>query len=558
MNRKLVGALSFLLFFWSFTGLVRGQNGGTWQLLAPMPTARQEVASAVLDGKVYVLGGFDADGFSSALVEVYNPATDTWSSVHPLPSAVNHNSAAVAAGKLYSFGASGTAAYVYQPASDSWAPIASMHFQHGETPAVGVFNDKIYVAGGTNFGVSETDLEVFNPATNAWTVLASMSVPRNHTAGAFLNGKFYVAGGRGVGGAADAFESYDPQTNSWTTRPSLPTPRSGVAVAALDGEIYVFGGEIPGFHAEVEAYNPVTNTWRSLPLMPNPRHGFWAAVIGDRAYLAGGGGGQGFSASNSNQVFTVVRTATYANISTRGVVGTDEDVLIGGFIVTGPVSKRIAIRAIGPSLPVNGGLADPVLGLFDADGQPLATNDNWQTAPNKQEIIDATLAPNESAESAILTRLAPGNYTATVSGAANGTGVALVEVYDLEAGSESQMANISTRGVVGTDEDVLIGGLILTGTEPRKVIVRAIGPSLPVAGRLTNLTLELRNADGTLVAGNDNWRSDQEAEIIATTIPPENDLESAIVRTLPPAHYTAIVRGVGEAKGVALVEAYAL
>ncbi len=152
--------------------------------------------------------------------------------------------------------------------------------------------------------------------------------------------------------------------------------------------------------------------------------------------------------------------------------------LIGGFIVTGTASKRVLLRAIGPSLPVSGALANPRLELYNGAGQLVAANDNWRDAPNQQEIIDSSIPPSHDLESAILTTVAPGNHTAVVRGENDSTGIALVEVYDLEAGSDTKLANISTRGFVQTGEDVLIGGLILTGQEPRRVIVRAIGPSL--------------------------------------------------------------------------------
>ena len=133
-----------------------------------------------------------------------------------------------------------------------------------------------------------------------------------------------------------------------------------------------------------------------------------------------------------------------------------------------------------------------------------------------------------------------------------------MEAYDLDQTVDSKLANISTRGLVQTGDNVLIGGLIVLGQDPLRVIVRAIGPSLPVSGALADPTLELRDGNGGLLASNDNWRSDQEAEIIATTVQPPNDLESAIVRNLPPGTYTAIVRGVNNSTGIATVEAYGL
>ena len=140
----------------------------------------------------------------------------------------------------------------------------------------------------------------------------------------------------------------------------------------------------------------------------------------------------------------------------------------------------------------------------------------------------------------------------------NGTGIGLVEAYDLDRLADSKLANISTRGLVQTDDNVLIAGMIVLGQDPLRVIVRAIGPSLNISGKLADPTLELRDGNGGLIRSNDNWRSDQEAEIIATTIPPSNDLESAIVQTLTPGNYTAILRGVNGTTGIAVVEAYGL
>ena len=158
----------------------------------------------------------------------------------------------------------------------------------------------------------------------------------------------------------------------------------------------------------------------------------------------------------------------------------------------------------------------------------------------------------------VLRTLDPGNYTAVVSGVNGDTGIGVVEAYDLDGSVDSKLANIATRGLVQTGRNAMIGGLIVTGSSPQRVIIRAIGPSLDVEGKLENPHLELYDGQGELVQSNDNWRSDQETEIIATTIPPTHELESAIVRDLTPALYTAIVSGVNETTGVALVEVYAL
>jgi hypothetical protein len=252
---------------------------------------------------------------------------------------------------------------------------------------------------------------------------------------------------------------------------------------------------------------------------------------------------------------------TFGNISTRLRVETGDNVLIGGFIITGTQPKKVIVRAIGPSLSALflDALADPVLELRDSSGSLIRSNDNWRS-DQEAEIIATTLAPSDDLESAIVVTLPANNsaYTAIMRGVNDGTGIGVVEAYDLNQAVDSKLANISTRGLVQTGDNVLIGGMIVLGQNPLRVIVRAIGPSLPVPGALSDPTLELRDGNGALLAANDNWRSDQEAEIIATTIPPTNDLESAIVRNLAPGNYTAIVRGADNAIGVAVVEAYDL
>jgi sugar lactone lactonase YvrE len=262
------------------------------------------------------------------------------------------------------------------------------------------------------------------------------------------------------------------------------------------------------------------------------------------------------------------------NIATRMGVRQGDQVLIGGFIITGSDPKKVLIRGIGPSLGgfgIVGALADPTLELHQGS-TIIATNDNWKTksdgSSQQAEIEATTIPPTNDLESAIVATLTPGAYTAILAGKDAGIGVGLVEVYDLAQMADSKLANISTRGFVDTDDNVMIGGLIVgndTGGTS-KVIVRALGPSLAnagVQGALDDPALELHDGSGTLVASNDNWKtradgSSQQAEIEATTIPPANDLESALVATLAPGNYTAVVRGKNNTTGVGLVEVYNL
>jgi hypothetical protein len=252
-----------------------------------------------------------------------------------------------------------------------------------------------------------------------------------------------------------------------------------------------------------------------------------------------------------------------ANISTRLRVETDDNALIAGIIITGPEPKKVMLRGIGPSLPFLDRLENPTLELRNASGTLLDANDNWGESPDRQAIIDSTLPPGNDSESAIIATLpAEGaSYTAILRGANNGTGIGVVEVYDLGLGANSKLANISTRGFVETEDNVMIAGTIVVGPGSQRVMIRALGPSLPVLGAVADPVLELRDANGVALRITDDWRNGgQEAEIIATTIPPANDLEAAIIYTLQGngASYTAIVRGIGGSTGIAVVEIYAL
>ena len=260
------------------------------------------------------------------------------------------------------------------------------------------------------------------------------------------------------------------------------------------------------------------------------------------------------------------------NLSTRVDVETGTNVGIGGFIINGTDPKLVVIRAIGPSLTdfgVAGALADPVLELHDANQAIIATNDNWMdnTDADQQLLIDAILDPTNDLESAIIKTLDPGLYTAVVSGSNGGTGVALIELYDLDdPGAAGELANISTRGFVGTEANVMIGGLIVGpgGGLDAAVVVRAIGPSLAdfgVADPLLDPVLELRNVNGDLIAMNDNWDSDPEPdnysiEVTAAGLAPSDASESAIFANLVNGLYTAIVSGKDGTTGAGLVEVY--
>jgi len=278
-------------------------------------------------------------------------------------------------------------------------------------------------------------------------------------------------------------------------------------------------------------------------------------------YLAQGNGGQ---------VFRISATAAQPlNISVRSRVGTGNDVLISGFINTGTAAKKVILRALGPSLQQSGVtdfLADPVLELHAGDGSLITSNNNWKdnSAQQQQDITTNQLAPANDLESAIVATLAPGNYTAIVRGQNNGTGVGLIDAYDVDQASASRLGNISGRALVQTGTNVLIGGFIVGNNNgAARVVIRGIGPSLVQSGVINPLpdpTLELHDNNGALLIANDNWQDNpaMAGQISASGLAPSNPLESAVLTSLLPGTYTAIVAEKNGGSGIGVVEVYNL
>jgi glucose/arabinose dehydrogenase len=278
-------------------------------------------------------------------------------------------------------------------------------------------------------------------------------------------------------------------------------------------------------------------------------------------YLAQGNGGQ---------VFRVSAVASQPlNISVRSRVGTGNDVMISGFISTTGSSKKVIIRALGPSLQsanVPDPLANPVLELHAGDGSLITMNNDWRdnTPAQQQDIVDHNLAPPNSLESAIVITLQPGNYTGIVRGQGKTSGVGLLEVYDLDAAAASRLGNISGRASVQTGGNLLFAGFIVgNNIGAAKVVVRALGPSLVplgVTNPLPDPTLELHDNNGALLMSNDNWQDNpnQAAQLTANGLAPTNPLESAILTSLLPGTYSAIVGEKNGVVGVGLVEVYNL
>lgn len=394
---------------------------------------------------------------------------------------------------------------------------------------------------------------------------------------------------------------YDPGTDSWipTTLFNAPARRSGETGVWTGSEMIVWsGGDTTGNFNTGGKYNAGTDSWSSTTTANAPlgRSSHTAVWTGSEMIVWGGSAASGvlntggrYCAQDSptptptpSATPTATATATPSttatpsvspsaqpaqalNLSTRLHVLTDANVGIGGFIITGAEAKQVLLRGIGPSLfqfSVPNPLADPLLELHGPGGFTTIINDNWMDTQGA--AIQATgLAPTDVLESAILATLSPGAYTGILRGKDNGVGVGLFEVYDIGQAAASKLGNISTRGFVGTDADIMIAGFILGGNNMGEdyLVVRGLGPSLAAFGIpnvLADPRLELRNSNGEVIRANNDWMDDptQKALIISAGLAPSDMLESAIAATLMPGAYTALLSGMTNGTGVGLVEVY--
>ncbi len=288
-----------------------------WTNGSPMPTARSEITSAVLDDKIYVIGGFENGHSTTSAVEVYDPRTDKWATAAPLPQPLDHTAAAAFDGKLYVVGGGyldrgnlSDRLFIYNPDSDNWTQGAKLPSARGAMTANFV-NGILYAVGGVDSQKTLNSLLAYDPSSNKWSEKASMpTTAREHLTSAVVNGKLYVMGGRtgGMSANVDTNEVYDPRTDKWTVLEPLLSKRGGLASAAVNGSIYVFGGEQPsGTFSNNEKYDMASNKWTVEAPMPTARHGLAAASIGNEIYVVGGGPQPGGSAVSLNEIFHVGR-----------------------------------------------------------------------------------------------------------------------------------------------------------------------------------------------------------------------------------------------------------
>jgi len=532
----------------------------------------------------------------------YNPIADTWiaTSATNAPSERNGHTAVWTGSEMiiwggYSFDIHLHLQYLnnggrYDPDTDSWTAISLTNAPAGREGHTAVWTgSEMIVWGGRGLGHLFNTGRRYNPNTDSWTATSVANAPVariGHTV-VWTGSEMIVWGGSNdLGANLNSGGRYNPSSDSWTTTSTTnaPSARNEHTAVWTGSGMIVWGGFTgSGGHGTGGRYNPTTDSWKATSTTDAPAgQSLHSAIWTGNEMIVWGGVAFGVGSTNAGGRYCAAALpAQLRNISTRAFVQTGDHAIIGGFIVQGTERKRVIIRAIGPELSQHGvpnALANPTLELHNARGALIASNDNWHTTIfggiitriQFPDIIDSGYAPTDGRESAIIADLLPGNYTMIVRGVNNTTGVALVEIYDIGNVANSLLGNISTRSFVQTGDNVMIGGFIVQGTGPKRLIIRAIGPELGQFGvpdPLANPRLELHDGTGALIGSNDDWQHtiiggmithSQVADIQNSGHAPANPSESAIIADLPPGNYTAIVRGVNNTTGVALVEIYDL
>jgi hypothetical protein len=279
-----------------------------WTTRAPAPTARIEMATAVLGDRVYLVGGLTGEGVTVTTMEVHDPVTDTWAPGPDYPAPVHHAMAAVVGGTLYVAGGYDADWHatrgVHRLGDQGWEPVARLPMARAAGAMVAL-DGRLYLAGGIDVrGDVARAMQVYDPATDTWATADGPPTPREHLGGAVVDGRFVTVGGRVYGAQVGAAEAFDPLTGSWEQLPELPTPRAGLGVTrTCDGGLVAIGGEdIRGVadrvFAEVEAWHPSAGVWERLPDLPVARHGLGVASVGSTVLALGGGPAAAMSTSD--------------------------------------------------------------------------------------------------------------------------------------------------------------------------------------------------------------------------------------------------------------------
>jgi hypothetical protein len=486
-----------------------------WEELSGMPTARFGLSVVEYEGTLFAIGGSDGNRLST--VEQYDSSTDTWTSRADMPTARKNVAAAVVDGKIYVFG--GTRApensvlkttEAYDPATDTWITLTDMPTGRLGLAAVPV-DGKIYVIGGWGFGAFVSVVEVYDPATDTWETKAPHPSVTGNGGFAGFEGKVYMFGGNPANRITWV---YDPVADQWETKAKIPHARLFPSATVLDGKFYVLGGSNSPAIDTVEVYDPGTDTWAEGLSMPTARGGLSAVTLNGKIYAIGGHTGISY-----------------------GSVGTVYDTVEVYTPQTAPSYPTLATAAGSTTIEYDGAPpADAVAGnlVFDDGGNELG----------KIASVAGNVITLESALAAAIPAGSTLTFVVDNTGGASG----------------GKLINISTRGAVGTGDDVLIGGFVI-GTDRQQVYISATGPELSsIAGFLVDPVLTVTNITTGEETVNDNWE-DTQAQLITDLwagAPPlaAGSLSAALVMTLDTGSYTAKISGVGDTTGTAIIEVF--
>jgi hypothetical protein len=548
----------------------------TWTPTGDMHNPRTDFTAILLpNGKVFVDWAVGPTSqVSKNVVELYDPATGTWTETD-FHGPANETATLLPNGKVLLAGGQGNpnvsgSAQLYDPASGTVAATGSLVTARAWHTATLLANGKVLVIGGatgeSNISGPLTSAELYDPASGIWTATGSLPAVRyNPTATLLPDGKVLIAGGSNSSGFLASAELYDPASGTWTATGSLSSGRSGHSATLLpNGKVLLAGGSnSSGFVASSELYDPASGTWSVSGSLVTTRGSHTATLLPNGKVLIAGGSNDTGALASAELYGPLSPSAQLLNVATRLKVLNGDNVLIGGFIITGTDPKKVLILGVGPSLAkfFSGSLSDPTLELYQGNTL-LQANDNWKS--DQQADVEATGAqPSNDLESAIVRTLDPGSYTAILRGKGDTTGIGVVQAYDLNQAANSKFGNIATRGFVDSGDNAMIGGFIIgpANGASTTVVVRAIGPSLTnfgVSGALPDPTIELLDGNGATIAFSDNWADDANQGSIPQSLQPGDPHESALYRVLPPGDYTAIMRGTGNSTGIGLVEVYHL
>ncbi len=569
---------SEMIIWGGFGDNIRLNSGGrynpitdTWTAISAVnaPIARNYHSGVWTGSEMIIWGGSICSGCISNTGGRYNPSNDSWepTSTVNAPTARESHSAVGTGSEMIVWGGSDFMHYLntggkYDPNTDSWTATGLTNVPLGRISHEVVWTGNEMIVWG---GVVETSTVTntggrYNPLNDTWVATSLANVPpaRSGSKGVWTGTEMIVWGGGDTGGDLNTGGRYDAGTDSWTatTTVNAPLARDSHNAVWTGSEMIVWGGSATsGLILNTGAIYCAQPSATSTPT-PGP-----TATATPTSTPTPTTTPTPTPTTSASPTSTPIPGTRAINLSTRLRVGTGNDVGIGGFIVSGTGPRHILLRGLGPSLGIPSELPDPMLCLQGSGIQTLC-NDNWMDDPAQKALIQATgIPPTHNLESAIVADLNPGAYTAILSGNGGVVGIGLVEIYDLTMNQDSKLANISTRADVGTGNDIVIAGFILgDGTDQDLLVLRGIGPSLTsVPSPLADPYLELRNAQGALLASNNNWTSlppDQKALLMATGLAPSDNLESTIVATLNSAPYTVLLSGINGGTGIGLVEVY--